>query len=272
MAPVKDPEQGRAEEPQAHVRESREEEARVHFGYRLVSLPEKRKLVSLHFDKVARKYDFMNTLLSLGAHLLWKKRAIKALGLRPGHRVLDLCGGTGDMALLAAKEVGPRGLVVLYDMNLAMMEQGRRKLTRAGQTKVVGMVQGDAEQLAARQGVFDAAIVAFGIRNLSRMEEGFREMFRVLRAGGTMVCLEFSTPCTAWFRRLYDFYSFHVMPGLGRLLAGSRQAYTYLPESIRVFPGPQELAGLLEEIGFQGVRYRRLTDGIAVIHMGKKPG
>ena len=248
------------------------EEERVHFGYRLVAPREKKSLVSSHFDTVARRYDFMNTLLSMGAHLLWKRWAVGSLGLRAGERVLDLCGGTGDMAFLAAREVGPSGLVVIFDMNRAMMDRAREKMLRSKNPGAIRMVQGDAELVAMRQGSFDAAVVAFGIRNLTRMEEGFREMLRLLRPGGRMACLEFSTPCTGWFRRLYDFYSFHVMPGLGRLLAGSRQAYTYLPESIRVFPGPEDLAQLLRDIGFQGVRYRRLTDGIAVIHTGRKPG
>lgn len=270
MAPMKDLKTPGFQPQEANSQEN-PEQAKVHFGYRLVPLKEKKKLVSIHFDTVAPKYDFMNTLLSMGAHLLWKRKAIRALGVRPGQKVLDVCGGTGDMALLAAREVGPSGLVVLYDMNKAMMKRAGQKLIGSRVPNVVKMVQGDAEQLAARQGAFDAAMVAFGIRNLTRMEQGFREMFRVLKPGGTMLCLEFSTPRTPWFRRLYDFYSFHVMPGLGRLLVGSRQAYTYLPESIRLFPGPEELAELLRGIGFRQVHYKRLTNGIAVIHIGKKP-
>lgn len=246
-------------------------EGMVHFGYRLVPAEQKAVLVRKHFDQVAPKYDFMNTLLSLGAHLLWKRWTVEALGLRTGELVLDLCGGTGDMALLAAARLGPRGRAVICDINMAMMEKARKKASRSARGDIVRFLQADAQAVGLKAGVFDAAIVAFGIRNLTDMEQGFREIFRLLRPAGRMACLEFSTPTTPWFRWLYDMYSFHIMPALGKLLAGSKQAYTYLPESIRVFPGPDKLSRILEQVGFREVRYRRVTDGVACIHLGTKP-
>ena len=151
-----------------------------------------------------------------------------------------------------------------------MMEAGKRKSTHAAERKRIRYVQGDAERAAFASGSFDAAMVGFGIRNLTNREEGLREIYRVLKPGGRFVCLEFSQPTAPWFRFLYDFYSFRIMPILGRLFAGSRQAYTYLPESIRLFPVPAELSGILEEIGFQGICYRRLTNGIACRAFGSE--
>jgi demethylmenaquinone methyltransferase/2-methoxy-6-polyprenyl-1,4-benzoquinol methylase len=249
----------------------REGEGLVHFGYRLVKAGEKKNLVRTHFATVAEKYDFMNTVLSFGAHFLWKKRAVDALSLKEGARLLDLCGGTGDMSLLAAKRLRNAGKVVLYDINPFMLEKGKEKLRRKNLDSSVRFVLGDAELLSLKTASFDACIVAFGVRNLTHMTEGFREMLRVLKPGGEMVCLEFSIPRTRWFRWLYDVYSFRMMPLLGEILAGSRKAYTYLPESIRVFPSPEELARLLRDIGFEKVRFRLLTDGIAVIHKARKP-
>jgi len=219
---------------------------------------------------VAKKYDFMNTLLSFGIHHVWKQIAVKMMGLREGDRVIDVCGGTADLSILAAKYVGSSGRIVLYDINWAMMVTGRPKVTSGGHADKIQYVQGDAERLSFSPNSFDAAMVGFGIRNLTHMERGFREMHRVLRPGGKLMCLEFSEPVTPWFRALYDFYSFHIMPLLGKALAGCRHAYTYLPESIRLFPGPDELKSQLEEIGFHQVVHRHLTDGIAVIHLGVK--
>lgn len=240
------------------------------FGYWEIPSPEKVRWVNRHFNVVAPKYDFMNSLLSFGIHHLWKRTAVRMLDLAPGDRVLDLCGGTGDLAILAAKVVGPSGRVVLYDLNRPMMELGRLKTERNFSSGQITYVQGDAQRVSASDQIFDAAMVGFGIRNLTDLEQGFREMYRVLRPGGKMMCLEFSTPVAPLFRWLYDFYSFHIMPRLGNLFVGSKEAYTYLPESIRTFPLPEELSKILERVGFSSVTYRLLTNGIAAVHLGTK--
>ncbi len=231
---------------------------------------DKSEWVRRHFNTVASRYDFMNSLLSLGTHHIWKRIAVRMMDLRAGDRVLDLCGGTADLALLAAEVVGPSGSIVLYDINWAMMVTGLPKVHASPHGRKVQYIQGDAEVLACADGSFDAAMVGFGIRNLTHMEEGFREMHRALKPGGKLMCLEFSHPVTPWFAALYDFYSFTIMPAVGRVLGGSQPAYTYLPESIRLFPDADELKRILERIGFTRVRYRRLTDGIAVVHVGIK--
>jgi len=253
------------------TRDRRSESALTHFGYRLVPESEKVKWVYRHFDTVARKYDFMNTLLSFGVHLLWKRIAVRMLALKTGDGVLDVCGGTADLSILAARRVGPAGRVVLYDMNWKMMQEGRPKVQRGAPHGNVHYVQGDAERLSFAEGTFDAAMVGFGIRNLTHPEAGIREIWRVLKPRGTFMCLEFSTPVWGWFRRLYDFYSFRIMPVVGAVLGGSRQAYTYLPESIRLFSRPHELSLAMERAGFVEVRFRRLTNGIAAVHLGTKP-
>jgi len=242
----------------------------VSFGYRQVRPDEKERLIQDQFDAIARKYDLMNTVLSFGMHLLWKRTAVAAAGLREGERVLDVCGGTGDLSLLAGRGVGNTGAVVLCDMNRTMMEAGKERMERSSAGRGILWVQGDAEQICFRDNSFDRVLVAFGVRNLVRLEEGLREMCRVLKPGGRFVCLEFSRPTSRWFRRLYDFYSFYVMPLAGRLIAGSQSAYTYLPESVRTFPDPERLCAILREAGFSSVGFRRLTNGIAVIHVGGK--
>jgi demethylmenaquinone methyltransferase / 2-methoxy-6-polyprenyl-1,4-benzoquinol methylase len=234
------------------------------------SAPPREGAVGRHFSAIAGRYDVMNTLLSLGLHHRWKRLAVAALDLQPGERVMDLCGGTADLALKAAGPLGPGGRVVLCDFNRAMLERGMIKVRRASLAGRITAVQGDAESLCFAPGSFAAVMVGFGVRNLTDRARGLAEMHRILKPGGRLMCLEFSLPVSGWFRRLYDLYSFRLMPPAGRFLAGNRDAYRYLIESIRLFPPPAELAALLTDIGFRQVAYRRLTDGIAVIHTGSK--
>jgi len=231
---------------------------------------DKSRQVLAHFNRVAARYDLMNSLLSFGLHHWWKRVAVGLLALKPGERVLDVCGGTGDLAMIAARPIGPQGRIVVYDFSRAMLEAGRPKIAAVSLAGRILHVQGDAQRLAFPDGRFDAAMVGFGIRNLSSMEAGFKEMHRVLKPSGRVMCLEFSRPVTPWFRRVYDLYSFAVMPLTGKIIAGSREAYSYLPESIRQFPLPDELSALLRNLGFTRVSYRRLTNGIAVAHIGIK--
>lgn len=230
----------------------------------------KARLVRDHFSRIAEKYDLANDILSFGLQRPWKRMAVRLLDLQPGDRVLDVCGGTADLSLLAAHKAGGLGRVMVYDFNREMLEVGWDKVSKASLEGRILLVQGDAEGISFKESSFDAAIVGFGIRNLTRLEQGFREMHRVLKPGGRLVCLEFSQPSAPWFRRLYDLYSFSIIPLVGKILAGSWEAYTYLTGSIRAFPSPENLSATLKEIGFTRVTYRSLTGGIAIIHRGFK--
>jgi demethylmenaquinone methyltransferase/2-methoxy-6-polyprenyl-1,4-benzoquinol methylase len=242
----------------------------VYFGYERINTMDKTNRVLQHFSSVARHYDFMNTLLSFGIHYAWKRTAVRMLKLAPGDRILDVCGGTGDLAILAARAVGAAGRVIIYDINRDMIQAGMQKAIDSEIEKRLGYIQGNAESISFPDCHFDCAMVGFGIRNVTHMKRGFEEMYRVLKPGGKLMCLEFSKPTWPLFRWLYDFYSFYIMPFLGQLIAGNRKAYTHLPESIRMFPLPDELAKLLENIGFSQVSYRSLTNGIAIIHLAIK--
>jgi demethylmenaquinone methyltransferase / 2-methoxy-6-polyprenyl-1,4-benzoquinol methylase len=247
-----------------------EQSGSARFGIRTYKEGEKYKAVMRHFNRVAPKYDYMNSLLSMGIQHVWKRAAIRMLEMQPGQRVLDVCGGTGDLSILAARRTGRDGQVVIYDINRAMIEAGRPKIDPYPDLSHICYVQGDAEQIPFPDHTFDVAMVGFGIRNVTHLKRGFGEMHRVLKPGGKILCLEFSRPNNALFRALYDFYSFNIMPLLGELIAGSAESYACLPETIRMFPLPDELVSIFEDIGFGKVRYDILTNGISVVHVGVK--
>ena len=255
---------------QKQIKNSIKSADEAYFGYERISSRDKTNRVLRHFNSVASHYDFMNTLLSFGIHYAWKRTAVRMLNPAPGDRILDVCGGTGDLAILAARAIGPAGRVIIYDINRAMIQAGMHKVIDTEIEDRLGYIQGNAECISFPDRHFDSAMVGFGIRNVTRMQNGFEEMHRVLKPGGKMMCLEFSKPTWPVFRWLYDFYSFYIMPFLGQLIVGNRKAYTHLPESIRMFPLPDELSELLGNIGFSKVTYRSLTNGIAVIHLAVK--
>jgi len=248
----------------------KDREKTTSFGYRQIAVDEKAGYVLRHFNSIAGKYDFMNTLLSMGIHYQWKRKAVQMACLPEGGRVIDVCGGTGDLAIRAARLMGGHGRAIIYDINYAMLNNGLPKISKAGLEKRIACVQGDGEAICFADGCFDAAMIGFGIRNVTHMDKCLREMHRVLKPGGRFMCLEFSLPVTPWFRKLYNFYSFRIMPVIGQLLAGTRAAYLHLPESIRMFPSPDVFSRMVAETGFSNVHYKRLTNGIAVVYTGVK--
>ncbi len=231
----------------------------------------KARLVQRHFSAIAARYDLANDILSFGLQRQWKRLAVRLLDPQPGDAVLAVCGGTADLAILSASAMGLRGQVLVYDFNREMLETGLGKASRDSSGSSLTFIQGDAEAISLKDNSVNAAIVGFGVRNLTHLAQGFQEMHRVLKPGGRMVCLEFSQPPAKWFRLLYDLYSHAAIPLVGRILAGSWEAYTYLTGSIRQFPGPVDLSAVIENSGFTEVTYRPLTGGIAVLHRGVKP-
>jgi len=238
---------------------------RTHFGFEQVAAYDKARRVRGVFDSVAGKYDLMNDLLSAGMHRLWKRFAVNATGVRAGMRVLDIAGGTGDLARLFADRVGASGEVVLTDINHAMLAAGRDRLINAGRR--VPAVQCDAERLPFASARFDCVSIAFGLRNVTHKEAALAEMRRVLRPGGVAAVLEFSK-VWAPLAPAYDWYSFNVMPRVGQLVAGDAASYRYLAESIRMHPDQATLAAMMERAGFEQVQVHNLAAGAVALHLG----
>lgn len=248
--------------------ESLPEQGTTHFGFRDVPVAEKQKLVGEVFSSVAGNYDLMNDLMSLGVHRVWKRYFVATAQVRPGDRVLDLAGGTGDIAALLKDRVGDEGELVLGDINGAMLRVGRDRMTDRGNVRGFEYVQCNAEKLPFPDGSFDLVTIAFGLRNVTDKDAALREMHRVLRVGGQARVLEFSEVTAEWFKPIYDFHSFRILPQLGKLFAKDSDSYQYLAESIRKHPPQDQLKGMMDAAGFARCSYKNLSAGIVAIHTG----
>ncbi|MBP2281400.1 demethylmenaquinone methyltransferase/2-methoxy-6-polyprenyl-1,4-benzoquinol methylase [Psychrobacter sp. PL19] len=245
-------------------------EEETHFGYKTVNKAEKQARVADVFTSVAKKYDIMNDLMSFGIHRLWKRYAISLSGVRAGQHVLDIAGGTGDLAKVFSREVGRNGKVVLSDINAAMLEVGRERLINAGCNNV-DFVLANAETLAPfDDNSFDLLTISFGLRNVTDKEAALRAMYRVLKPGGRLLILEFSKPIFEPLSKAYDLYSFTALPIMGKLVANDSESYKYLAESIRMHPDQQTLKQMMTQAGFESCDYHNLTAGIVAVHRGFK--
>lgn len=242
----------------------------THFGYRQVAKEEKASLVGEVFTSVASRYDIMNDLMSAGIHRLWKRFTIEISAVRPGHCVLDLAGGTGDLAAKFSHLVGPEGEVILSDINASMLSTGRDKQTDLGNCGNIHYVQGDAQYLPFDDNHFDCITISFGLRNVTDKDRALRSMLRVLKPGGRLLVLEFSKPKSPLLSQLYDTYSFKILPKIGKLIAQDEDSYRYLAESIRMHPDQETLKAMLEDAGFADCEYHNMTGGIVAVHKGIK--
>jgi demethylmenaquinone methyltransferase/2-methoxy-6-polyprenyl-1,4-benzoquinol methylase len=242
----------------------------THFGYERVSVGEKAGRVRRVFESVADRYDLMNDLMSFGVHRLWKRFALSQTGLKPGQQALDVAGGSGDLALGLAEQVGDTGRVLLTDINAAMLATGRRRMVDAGQAGNIQYLQADAEELPFAADSFHCVTIGFGLRNVTRKDAALASMYRVLKPGGRLLVLEFSHPAAPGLKSIYDTYSFHVLPWLGRNVAKDEASYRYLAESIRMHPDQETLKGMMQSAGFGRCDYFNLSGGIVALHRGYK--
>ena len=242
----------------------------THFGYKEVSKDAKAGLVADVFHSVAARYDLMNDLMSVGIHRIWKRFTIELSGVRKGNAVLDIAGGTGDLAARFADIVGPEGRVVLADINDSMLKVGRDKLLDNGRLGNLEFVQADAQYLPFPDDSFDCVTIAFGLRNVTDKDTALRSMLRVLKPGGRLLVLEFSKPQNELLGKAYDAYSFRMLPLMGRLVANDSGSYQYLAESIRKHPDQDTLKDMMEDAGYCQVEYHNMTGGIVALHRGIK--
>jgi demethylmenaquinone methyltransferase/2-methoxy-6-polyprenyl-1,4-benzoquinol methylase len=242
----------------------------THFGFEEVAADAKTGRVAQVFHSVANRYDLMNDLMSFGVHRLWKRMAMQLCPARAGQTALDLAGGTGDLALQLSRKVGPGGLVVLADINSSMLAQGRARLLDAGIAQNVEYVQADAEALPFADNRFDCITIAFGLRNVTDKGRALGSMLRVLKPGGCLLILEFSKPVLPWLEKLYDTYSFNIIPRLGRWVTGDAASYRYLVESIRMHPDQEALRQMMEVQGYAKTEFFNMTGGIVALHRGYK--
>ena len=240
----------------------------THFGFEEVAWEDKAQRVRGVFDSVAPRYDLMNDLMSGGLHRIWKQFTLSQTHLRPGQRALDVAGGTGDLARGLAAQVGEQGLVVLSDINGAMLAHGRDRLLDIGLTRGIAYVQANAEHLPFADDSFDCVTIGFGLRNVTDKAAALASMRRVLRPGGQLMVLEFSQPVAPGLKPLYDAYSFRVLPFLGRMIARDEDSYRYLAESIRKHPDQQTLLGMMRDAALEDCRYHNLSGGIVALHRG----
>lgn len=246
------------------------EKSTTHFGFQTIPTHEKAQRVGSVFQSVAHRYDLMNDLMSAGLHRLWKRCAISKTALKPGQSVLDLAGGTGDLARLLAKKVGKTGSVILADINQTMLMQGRTRLNDEGLIEPIQYALANAEILPFKPHSFDCITMGFGLRNVTHPDKALTELFRVLKPGGRLVVLEFSRPVHSTLNTVYDAFSFSVLPFLGKLVCNDGASYQYLAESIRKHPDQETLKKMMETAGFERTEYQNLSGGIVAIHMGFK--
>ncbi len=253
-----------------HNRPSGDDQDTTHFGFTTVKTNEKEKLVRGVFDSVAGRYDLMNDLMSAGIHRLWKRFTIELSAVRPGQTVLDIAGGTGDLSARFSKLVGAEGKVILADINASMLQVGRDKLLDAGAFGNLHMVQCDAQYLPFPDNSVDCITIAFGLRNVTDKALALRSMERILKPGGRLLILEFSKPTNPLLEKIYDTYSFRILPMMGRLVANDEESYRYLAESIRKHPDQDTLMAMMEDAGFVDCQYHNMTGGIVAVHRGIK--